>query len=87
MLNATRRTASNTNTMSTYYAVLRLDRKMIGKDMFGRDVPYELPEGQYAMPVFDSREAADEYADGRHDVITLFTADKPENDHEAPHHT
>lgn len=57
--------------MSNYYAVLRLDSKLIGKDIFGRDIPCKLEEGQYMMPVFSTRAAAEEYANGKYDVITL----------------
>jgi hypothetical protein len=59
------------NEAKTYYLVLRLDSKMIGQDMFGREVKHELPKGQYACPVFESEADAIEHADGRFEILTM----------------
>lgn len=53
----------------TMYGVMRLDSKLQGTDMFGRPVKHELAKGMYAMPVFDNKAQAEEYADGRFGIM------------------
>ncbi len=57
----------------TFYGVLRLDSSMRMDDPFqhGAEIKLTMPKGQYLMPVFDTREAAEKYADGRFDIIDL----------------
>lgn len=57
--------------MSTLYLVLRADRSMMSTDIFGKSHKCDLPEGQYAIPAFDTREAAEEYADGRFGIMEV----------------
>lgn len=57
----------------TFYGVLRLDSSMRMDDPFrhGAEIKLTMPKGQYLMPVFDTREAAEEYADGRFGIIEV----------------
>lgn len=53
------------------YAVLRLDSALVSKDIFGKEHRNELPKGHYCMPVFDTKEAAEEHADGRFAIMEM----------------
>ena len=57
--------------MSTLYLVLRADRTMMSTDIFGVEHKCNLPQGQYAIPAFDTREAAEEHADGRFGIMEM----------------
>jgi hypothetical protein len=57
------------------YMVLRLDSKMIAKDIYGRDVEHMLPKGNYLCPVFDNHEDAVDMANGRFEIMTMQVID------------
>lgn len=63
--------ASKHQSLKTVYAVSRLDSSFIGKDIFGAKTVTHLPKGHYAMPVFDSLTEAEEYADGRFEIMEM----------------
>lgn len=63
------------STKRNVYMVLRLDSKMIAKDIYGRDVEHHLPNGQYLCPVFEKHEDAVDMADGRFEVVTMQVLD------------
>ena len=43
-----------------------------------------LPKGQYVMPVFDTREAAEDYADGRFGVMEFSATTKEAEGQQTP---
>lgn len=52
----------------TLYAVMTANRKMaIG------DHEASLPEGLYYIPAFASRKEAEEFSEGKHEILTLIT--------------
>jgi hypothetical protein len=57
-----------------YYGVLKLQQSMdIGVD--GQIIQGKLPEGEYVIPVFDTREQAEEHTDnGRFEIFQLKLA-------------
>ena len=63
------------STTKDVYMVLRLDSKMVAKDIYGRDVEHQLPKGNYLCPVFDNYEDAVYMADGRFEIVTMQVID------------